>query len=322
MSDGHLEPLRGVTNTVHIIDKSEPLMRWAVKKCLEAIRAKTRDHLRPDGFYEIHVEEFEQILEAARKTDRDLLDEAADIGHQAHTWLEGVITEKLAGNENRLHELLAKLPLDERACNCCIAAVEWMVRHNVKWVATERKVYSRKHGYAGTMDGLAYCSSCDDPMCCPEPFTDVLSIVDWKSSNQLVVTYLLQVAAYWAAYVEETGEPIKDRWIIRLGKEDGEFDPWHRPGSTLFLQDFTAFTDALNLNHSVEAVEDNIAETKEKRRAAMKLRAQAAKEEALKKKCAGADKYKGIRKPKCNGGNPCEACLAKYAETHPSSSLS
>jgi hypothetical protein len=313
-----LQPLNGVTGTCHIIDKSEPLMRWAVKKCLEKIRALTKDNLRPDGMYEIHIDDFETILEAARKADNEVLEDAAEVGHQAHAWIESVVTEILSGNEPRLLELLAKLPLDERAMNCCIAAVDWMVRHNVRWVATERKVYSRTHGYAGTMDGLATCDSCDDPMCCPHPFKDVLSIIDWKSSNHLVIEYLLQVAAYWFALVEETGYPVKDRWIIRLGKSDGEFDPWHRPGEESFKKDFKAFLDALALTRSVQEVEDKIKEVKETRKAAMKLKALAAKEERLKKKCEGADKYKGIRVPKCNKGNPCETCLAKYAERHPS----
>lgn len=32
--------------------------------------------------------------------------------------------------------------------------------------------------------------------------------------------------------------------------------------------------------------------------------------------CSGSAKYKGTRKPKCNGGHPCQACLDKYAEVH------
>ena len=41
-----------------------------------------------------------------------------------------------------------------------------------------------------------------------------------------------------------------------------------------------------------------------------------AKEEQMKKNC-GNKAYKGIRKPVCNNGNPCEACREKYADMHP-----
>ena len=33
------------------------------------------------------------------------------------------------------------------------------------------------------------------------------------------------------------------------------------------------------------------------------------------KKCAYADRYRGLRAPKCNGGDPCDACLDKYQAT-------
>jgi len=40
------------------------------------------------------------------------------------------------------------------------------------------------------------------------------------------------------------------------------------------------------------------------------------KEEALKVKCKNADKYKAVRRPVCNGGNPCEACVNKWNDLH------
>lgn len=32
------------------------------------------------------------------------------------------------------------------------------------------------------------------------------------------------------------------------------------------------------------------------------------------KKCKNASRYKGIRRPKCNGGKPCKASMTKYNE--------
>lgn len=29
-------------------------------------------------------------------------------------------------------------------------------------------------------------------------------------------------------------------------------------------------------------------------------------------KCSNSSRYKGIRKPRCNKGNPCQTCLDKY----------
>lgn len=30
------------------------------------------------------------------------------------------------------------------------------------------------------------------------------------------------------------------------------------------------------------------------------------------KQCKNAKRYKGLRKPTCNGGNPCDLCKDKY----------
>ena len=48
-------------------------------------------------------------------------------------------------------------------------------------------------------------------------------------------------------------------------------------------------------------------------RAEKKAKAKADREAALAKACPGAKRYKGLKKPRCNGGKPCESCLAKFA---------
>ena len=307
--DGTLEPLSGVTGTVHIIDHSQPLMSWAVKMALQRVLALMQDHRRADGFYELYYTELEAILAAAKKADREELEEAGDIGHIAHDWIEQLIQSIISNDEKRTLEILAKLPEDERASNCCIAAVEWMIAHNVRWVSTERRVYSKKYGYAGTLDGLAWIDSCDDPMCCKTLFKDRLSLTDWKTSNYLYIEYLLQTAAYWNAVVEETGEAIQDRWIIRLGKEDAEFDPWHAEGPEAYEQDFAAFMYCHNLKHALNGINTRLGDIKEARKqliAAQKLA-------KMKIKCPKADGYQGKRLSKCfDDGTQCQACAEKY----------
>lgn len=319
--NGDLIPLSGCTNTTHIIDKSAALMPWAVKMALRRTFEKLQEHRRGDGFYEIYWTELEEILESAKKADKDALEDAGDVGHIAHAWIEDLIKSIIAGDEKRRLEILAKLPEDERAANACIAAVEFMVRHNVRWVATERFVYSREFKYAGTMDGLALVDSCDDPLCCGHPFRDRLSIIDWKTSNYLYTAFLLQVAAYWHAFVEETGEPVEDRWIIRLGKEDGEFDPWHAEGQALFEQDFAAFRHAQNLVLSLKAIEGRISDVRDARREYKKKQREAEKLARDKVRCPKADDYKGSRMTKClPDGSQCEACRGIYLTKHPEAS--
>jgi len=194
--------------------------------------------------------------------------------------------------------------------------------------------------------------SCDNPACCPVAFKDRFSNVDWKSSNYLYIEYILQGAAYTSAYNEEkfhewanretvgiAPEFITDRWVIRLGKEDADFDPWHCEEGT-FEQDFSAFLNALALKNSIEAIETRMDAYTDARRAAVrqikkavkeadknaakekkaeeKAAAKLAKKESLKIKCKSADKYLGIRKPTCC----CETCLKKYQEVQTAKKVS
>ena len=154
---------------------------------------------------------------------------------------------------------------DERATNCVKAALLWMRSHNVKWLKTEEKIYSRKHDYAGTMDGLAYVDSCTDPACCSERYTHRLCLIDWKSSNQLKTEYCLQTAAYQQALQEEHNSTIESRWILRLGKseeEAGKFEPWFLSNAD-FVTDLDAFLACLTLTRLVDSVEERMKSRKE-----------------------------------------------------------
>ena len=318
--EGTLVPLDGVTGVTKICSPAKVLMAWAVKVAL--LRAK---QLLMDGGYVgedaniLFEEHLDEILAKAKKEDTDILEAAGAVGTAAHDWLEHLIKAK--DNEERRHELLAKFPLDERAANCAVAGVDWMVRHNVRWIHTERKCFSRKYGYAGTMDGLAFVDSCDDPDCCKHEFKDRKSVIDWKSSNALRVSYLFQCAAYRQAYQEETGEDIKDTWILRLDKETGEFDPWRREGQAAFEEDFKGFQNCLETCRSIERAEEWVSTIKTGRTSKRKAEEKEAKMLEQKVKCKNSEGYKGVRLPTCNHGDPCAACLKKWADRHPKECL-
>ncbi len=312
-------PLDGVTRIVKLITPSKPLMVWAVRKALE----KTKQLLMAGGYVGedpkvLYESVLDDILAKAKQADTEELEDAGEVGHVAHEHVENVIKSILARDEDRRMELLAKLPEDERASNGSIAAICWMIEHRVRWVSTERRVFSRKHGVAGTCDGVAWVSSCNNPKCCPKPWIgERLSIIDWKTSNALRVGYLWQTAMYQQAIEEEDGIQIEDRWILRLDKETADFDPWYREGRESFKEDLQGFLNALATHRSVEKSEDWVsgiksARTSERRRAAKELRDA---EYAI--KCLEADEYKGVRKKKCNGtDHPCEACAMRYKEVH------
>jgi hypothetical protein len=319
-ADGSLIPQNGVTSVVKIIDKSEPLMRWAVRVAMERLKKllKERGYLTESMAIPLFEEILDEIIEKAKKADKEELEAAGKTGHKAHAWIESYIKAVLAEAHDRRLELLAKLPEDERAANCSVAACGWMSDHNVRWIGTERRCYSRLYRYAGTMDGLAWVDSCQNPACCPTAFKDRLTLVDWKTSNYLYIEYLFQTAAYQQAYQEETGRTIVDRWIIRLGKDDAEFDPWHVSGEILFQQDFKGFRNALALYRSVHEVKDRIADVQAAKVAYTRAEEKKVRDAANLLACPTSGEYKGSRAKKgCNGTETlCAACRQKWEEKH------
>lgn len=316
--NGTFEAQNGVTSVCHIIDKSEPLMGWAVKKTLEKLRRLIVERKldgNEDVMFYMFITELDQLMKEAKTARDEELDTAGEIGHIAHDWIEKYIKASLTGDQGRVEELLAKFPVDERAKNACLAALEWMAAHNVRWLGTERRVYSKKYKFAGTMDGLALVDSCTDELCCRHEFKDRMTITDWKTSNYLYIEFLMQTAAYWQAHTEEfPDQVITDRWIIRLGKEDAEFDPWHCEQETLD-PDLRGFLNALALSLSVKEIEERINSIKGWRRALVREIEKARKLEAMKIRCPKADDYKGKRLSKClPDGSQCEACKKIYEE--------
>jgi hypothetical protein len=157
---------------------------------------------------------------------------------------------------------LINIPSDPQAANAASGGKNWMDQHNVRWIETETKIYSKEHRYAGTMDGLALCDSCQDKACCPEAFKDRLSLIDWKSSNYLKLDYFFQTAAYKCAKMEEFPQlQILDTWILRLGKneeEAGKFEPWHVTCQEDYLLYLDGFLACLALTRLVDKVEERM----------------------------------------------------------------
>lgn len=261
LPSGDLETQYGVTGVCGIIDKSLYLVPWACKmmylKLLRTIPSTGEGSDRRT--VEIPWKEFDELLLKAKVAHQDILEDAVNVGKAAHTWIEGSIKNAITFTGGVVEKLNDFAPVDERSISCGLAAFDWMKKHNVRWLSTERTVYSRKYRFAGTCDGQALVDSCSDEKCCPKLFLDELSVIDWKSSNHLSTQYLYQTAAYQQALMEETGEPIKARWILRLGKEDGAFEAWYE---TNFKQDFSGYLACLRLKQIHKMVEKRMSELK------------------------------------------------------------
>lgn len=307
-AEGKREELDSVTTVLSVIDKPY-LKQWAVKLAIESLKSNM---LQPDGrIKDFSTEELYAWFEEARYKHKEKLNEAGDIGHIAHNALEDAIQHAIdfTGGVVLNCPQVKDDPYNpappenlRKAQNCADRAFEWMVAHNVRWLHTERKTYSLEYNYVGTLDGDALIDSCTDRFCkgCRgRVFKDRRAITDWKSSNQLSDGYAYQTAAYQFSHIEEFAElEIPDRWIMRLGKEEGDFEAWYIP-CEYFEADINAFLNALSLYRSLDEIQDRrSAEKKEftaKVRAIKKTEKEAAE---LIEKVRKADDREALKKAK------------------------
>jgi hypothetical protein len=309
-ADGNMILLMSGSQVGHIVDKSMALVPWACKMMAQKIFATVPKTVTKSGVEAVIMPyaDFEKAIMAAKTAHKDRLEDAGNVGHATHDWIERYIQALIDGKKELAAQLLSCLPLDERAANGCRAMLDWAQHHNVRFLETEKKIFSRDLDVSGTLDGKALTDSCKDLKCCPEAFQDRLSLIDWKTSNHLYLEYIMQVGFYWQAELEEHGTVFDDAWVIRLGKEDGEFDPWHLDTGAI-SRGQKAFRSALDLNRDLGDLEEYEKARKDAISVLRKAEAEVARQLKRAEACAYSGKFKGSKYPTCNDGNPCRKCV-------------
>lgn len=197
----------GTTSISGQLDKSGPLMWWAVGQALAHIDEKL---IVGEPLDEV---EKATILDDAKSAHRRSSTKAATIGSLAHEWAEHYIKAKLnvEGYE------MPKMPRHKAVKSAVDAFLAWELQHEVLFIESERMVYSKENDFAGQLDADGYVDG-------------IRSIIDFKTSNSIYDEMLLQTGGYWGARVEEwtadqpLDQPWKQRVIARFGKVDGQFE--------------------------------------------------------------------------------------------------
>lgn len=194
--------LISVTGATGMLDKSQALLIWAMRV--------TKNYLLDikDAGDSITIKDIEQacIQHTIKK------EQAADIGTKIHAWAEsyakGENPELPNGDDGESTKML----------NGVLAFLKWVDENRVRFVETERFVFSRKHEYVGTMD-LAFTMGREDHK--------ILHPGDYKTSSGIYSSHLYQTEGYVGAYLEEMSEKLScqigSSFILRFAKED-KFD--------------------------------------------------------------------------------------------------
>ena len=165
------------------------------------------------------------IHQATNKTEKVKVD-AGLVGSVVH----GLIEDYLQGK---------KIPIqsDKAVVNCWNLFLDWWKTQEYQVVELEKKIFSKKHNYAGTLDLVLKDKQGN------------LVLADIKTSNHISFDYTLQLNAYKYAYEEETKQKIAKGLIIRLPKKDSKIEVKELP---LNKEMFNAFLGAKYLMLAME----------------------------------------------------------------------
>lgn len=230
--DGRFVP--GVTAILSAINKPA-LVQWAANMASEyALREILRlaKPINGSANVEVAMSGVHVVCKEAKTAHRKFSKAAADIGSNVHAYAEAVFK---------------KLPCPEltteEAKRGAKAFHEWLEKHRVQVIESERVVFSRNHWFAGTCD---FTAEIDGELC----------VGDLKTSSGIWPEMLLQTAAYQHAIEEETKGQFKARWIVRLSKKDGQFEA-KRFGDS-YLGDFEAFRACLTLHKHLQRLDEKL----------------------------------------------------------------
>jgi|TARA_B110001454_G_scaffold77758_1_gene75312 hypothetical protein len=203
--EGELVP--SVTRVVDGAFPKQGLIDWAVRSGADFFMSSVEQYtLSPGdvGMYMVPTRVVQHIYDGIKTAYRSISNEALNTGTAVHKWIEDAIRWKMEEGD------APELPDDEAALNCIEAFRAWAKENEVKWLAIEQKVYSKKYNYAGTVDAVAEVNG-------------ELTVIDFKTSAKIYKQYHLQVAAYAQAITEMYGRDVEKGLILRLDKDSGKY---------------------------------------------------------------------------------------------------
>jgi hypothetical protein len=221
------------------INKSNILIGWAVNCALEVFNESI---LPGESYDEVQIRNIAAKMKSAHRMKKE---KAADIGTISHEWISKYLDHWIK-NGKPMDEI--KLPSNEAVESCVTGALSWIKKSGFQPTLSEKIIFSRQHKYIGTMDATSSTASVYGRK----------AVVDWKSSKDLYPDYRFQLAAYLGAIAEEQNiDPGEyDRWLIKLGKEDGSFREMQLPNDD-YSKDYKTFLGMIPVYHRMKELNDD-----------------------------------------------------------------
>lgn len=163
-----------------------------------------------EGFWPIVESTKAEIIKTAKSADKEVAQEAADIGTICHAYAEFFSVGKIKESDELIEKVkgIEKWPLIE---SCIKKYLEWEGQNRGKLLHAESLVGSEKWHFCGKFDRL------DD-------VAGKLILRDYKTSKSIYLDQYIQLGAYALAIKEWLNLDVSGLEVLRFGKEDGEFE--------------------------------------------------------------------------------------------------
>jgi hypothetical protein len=226
------KPLTGVTTILGVALSKPQLIQWAANMAVEFIQEETRKIIRRgDNWMDELGDNWERILKEAKTAHRSTKEKAGNFGSNVHKAIENWI--KNPDYKSELNEAEAK------AFN---NFVEWAKENKVKFLESEKRLYSEKNWYAGTMDLVVEIDGKQ-------------WVGDIKTSSNIYPEHFAQCAGYHLALNEMGEYQDISGYIIVNVKKNGTVDE-KRVISTEVCKEF--FLACLTIYRSLEKIKSLI----------------------------------------------------------------
>lgn len=201
---------------------------------------------------EISVDQLTKRIEEASKLFMKKADKEASIGSVVHNYAEDFADHQLGIRDKK-----PVMPKDTRAKNGVIAFLNWVDEHQVKFIASELLVYSKKYKYVGLMDSKFTMGTEKHKIIHGGDYKtgnpELKKVFDptvkrWSEVLRPRMEHGFQVSAYVQADIEESGETYGNSWIKYFSKDTGEFHAFELKDHK---KDFECFRGMLGVKNRI-----------------------------------------------------------------------
>lgn len=220
------KPLTGTTTVLGIISKGDGLIQWSANMAVDYIKSKV---------FEVDVDTlYNKVCEEARKAWVTTRDSAGKSGTDVHEVIEGIIKRAIA-LDGFIQPVEASFHTDSAQVS---QFIKWAVEGNIRFLESEKMIYSKEHWLAGTVDFVF------------EKNGEVY-VGDLKTAKAIYPTNFWQVSAYQMMLQEMGLYPkIKGFCIVRVGK-DGSFEVAENYS---YDDNISGFLSALNIYRKLNLI--------------------------------------------------------------------